>query len=130
MERFLSNILFSLILVFSMPLFSLAGEIEDANAVLVKTLELSEGETLTSRPMSIVEIEKKEMQEISKCKDCPQIPFGIDNADWEEFKDESNDGDVILYFLTNDTTGKNSYGREGYALIRGEKLVDILFKRE
>ena len=118
------------ILICFMPLFCQAGGIEDANAVLIKTLELSGGETLLSRPMSIAEIESKEMFEISKCKDCQQVPFGVDNSYWEEFKDGYADGDIILYFSTNDPTGKNPYGQEGYALIRGKSLVDIFFKKE
>jgi len=129
MKRFLLNLLFSLIVIFSMPLFCLAGEIEDANSALVETLELSDRETLTSRPMSIAEIEKSEMLDISKCKNCPQMPFGVDNRDWLELKDEYTDGDVILYFYTNNNISKNAYRREGYALIRDNEVIDILFKR-
>ena len=130
MKHLPSNLIFSLILALSIPLLCLADAIEDANAVLIKTLELSGGEILTSKPMSIVEIEKKEIFEISKCEDCPQIPFGVDNSYWEEFKNEYIDGDVILYFRTDDPTGKNPYRREGYVLIREKLLIDIFFKNE
>lgn len=118
------------VLVAPVHSFSFASEIDDAKTALIESIPTLSGEGAeVSGPMSIEEIEKKSTEEISECKDCPQVPFGFQNAKWEKFKSEYKDGDIILYFHTNRESWAGLYGREGYALVRGKEIIDSILTK-
>ena len=128
MNRFLFSISIVLVVLFSVQLTCIGTEPENAKAVLMQSMEpvLSGDGAIVSEPLSIQKIEKKELEEI-RGKDCPQVPFGFSNKKWEKFKSLYKDGDVILYFRTNNETWQKECGREGYAIIRGKVIIDTLF---
>lgn len=81
-----------------------------------------------STPMTIVEIERKQMEEIDRMtqvrSDIPRVPFGFANADWIIFKKKVRPGDKIVQYSTDERSFRNLAGEAGYALIRHNCLVD------
>lgn len=127
MKHFYSGFIFLIIFIISLHLFSFANEADDAKAVLVKSIPTLSGEgAVIYDPITIEEIEKRSLEEMSKCKNCPQVSFGFQNPKWEKFKSEYKAGDIILYFNTNNESWAGLYGREGYALVREEEIIDTI----
>jgi hypothetical protein len=54
----------------------------------------------------------------------PHVPFGFVSQKWIEFKSQMQAGDKIYYYSSSPESWKNLAGREGYALFRGEQLID------
>jgi len=79
-------------------------------------------------PLTIEEVEKESLDELSKSsrKDIPKVPFGFNNDNWNEFKSKYNDGDELYFFTSDEKSWSGLYGREGYALIRNEKVVLVI----
>ncbi|MDT8303447.1 MAG: hypothetical protein RQ760_18350 [Sedimentisphaerales bacterium] len=79
-------------------------------------------------PLTIEEVEKESLDElsISSRKDIPKVPFGFNNNRWNNFKSKYKDGDEIYYFSSDENSWDGLYGREGYALIRNEKVVLVI----
>ena len=124
MKRVHLSFMLSVIFIVAVCLFSLANEIDDAKAVLIKAMPSLSGEgAVVSGPMSIDDIEKESLQKMSESKNAPQVPFGRINNEWLKFKSQYKVGDVILYFHTD---SKSWSGSEGYALIRGKKIIDTI----
>jgi hypothetical protein len=80
-------------------------------------------------PLTVREIEQRSLREISQCSSCPQVPFGYANAAWKEFKSKVRRGDRIIYFVTDTASWRHLGGREGYALIRGARVVDSILTK-
>lgn len=118
---------FLFVLIASMHFSSFANEADDAKAALTKSIGSLSGEgAKIAGPMTTKEIEKESMKEISKCKRCPQVPFGFQNDKWEKFKSKYKSGDAIFYFHSDKNSWQGLYGREGYALIRGKEVIDVI----
>ena len=79
-------------------------------------------------PLTIEEVEKESLDKLSKSsrKDIPKVPFGFINNRWNDFKSKYKDGDEIYYFSSDEKSWNGLYGREGYALIRNEKVVLVI----
>ena len=75
-------------------------------------------------PYTIEEIEEKELDEIKKCNHCPQVPFGYSNNEWNDFKQKIKKNDQLLFFSSDNKSWSGLCGREGYAIIRDNKIVD------
>lgn len=117
------------IFITSIHSFSFASEAKNAKAVLIKSYSNLIGEgAVVSGPFSINDIEKENLKKIAECKQCPQVPFGFVNHSWVKFKSQYKAGDVILRFRTNNKSWTGLYGRDGYALIRGDKIIDTLIR--
>jgi hypothetical protein len=79
-------------------------------------------------PFTIEEVEKKSLDRLSKSsrQDIPKVPFGFNNDEWKKFKSNYKDGDEIFYLTSDEKSWRGLYGREGYALIRNEKVVLVI----
>lgn len=79
-------------------------------------------------PMTIEEVEKESLDKLSRSsrKDIPKVPFGFQNDRWDEFKSKYQDGDKIYYFISDRESWKGLYGREGYVLMRNEKIINVI----
>ncbi len=95
---------------------------EDCVRFAKAELEL-DTDAIVGGPMNIAAVEEKSLAEIAACSHCPQKPFGYLNAKWEEFKSEMRPGDCVVFFRSGRTSWNQLMGVEGYALMRGEKLV-------
>lgn len=131
MNRGLFIALIGFVFLFSFYNYCIAGALEDAKEALIKTGGAFSGVGAEiSGSQTILEIEKKSIEEMSKCKTCPQVPFGYSNKDWERFKAQYREGDIILYFNTNHETWSSLMGSEGYALIRAKEVIDRIIIKE
>jgi hypothetical protein len=87
-----------------------------------------------SRPMKISEIERIQMEGMSKMAqirpDLPKVPFAFGNAEWVAFKSRIRPGDKIVAYSTDSRSWKHLAGESGYALIRRgcfvEKFVTLM----
>ena len=130
MKRLFTSFVLLVVFTTLLNLCSFAEELENAKAVLIKNMPSLTGEgAVITGPISIEEIEKKSLEEISECQSCPQVPFGYDNDRWLDFKSHYELGDVILYFSTSNNSWEGLYGREGYALVRAEAVIDMIITK-
>ena len=101
--------------------------VEDARAALDEWSPKAFGPQATVQgPKRLETIEREELAEIAKCRDCPQKPFGYQYAEWEQFKRLIRDSDCVVFFRSNPASWKGLYGMEGYALIENRKVVRII----
>jgi len=77
-------------------------------------------------PLTIKAIEKKEMENIRKSPQAPQVPFGFQNQDWQQFKRKYSKGSEIYFFTSSPESWEGLYGRQGYALIRNNTVIEII----
>lgn len=93
-----------------------------------KSCETRRSDIALSAPLSIREIERKELKavkEMSKIRpDIPQLPFGFANPDWVIFKKKVRPRDRIVQYSTDERSFRNLAGEAGYALIRNNCVVD------
>jgi hypothetical protein len=68
-------------------------------------------------------IEQKQRARNAARSDCPQKPFAYMHTEWQKFKSQLRRGDCIVFFRSNPASWNVLAGVEGYALIRGKKLV-------
>lgn len=110
--------------------FSFAGEVDDVKAALARDNPTLSGEgAVITGPHSIEQIEKESLKRMAESKDAPQVPFGFDNARWLKFKALYKEGDIILFFTTNNQTWYDLAGREGYMLIRDKRVIRTYITR-
>ena len=67
-------------------------------------------------------IEAATLEEAKKAGACPQVPFGS-REDWIAFKTLIAAGDRVVYFRNNDERWRVQAGAEGYAIVRGGKVI-------
>jgi hypothetical protein len=83
-----------------------------------------------SEPLSVQEVEQRGLDDVRKSavddRNIPQVPFGFMNKEWVEMKSKIKPGDRLVAFNTPKEYWDNLAGMKGYALIRGEILVDVL----
>ncbi len=91
--------------------------------------DLGTGSVVEEAP-SIAEIERRELESIEDCSDCPQLPFGYSNERWERFKSLTLPGDCIIFFRTDDASWGAMRGLEGYALVRSSEIVSLIPTRQ
>ncbi len=100
---------------------------DDGRAVLAGYFPAVNGPgAVVEGPLSVEEIEKREMRNISKCDRCPQVPFGFINDSWIALKSKITAGDRIYFFRTNTASWMALMGRQGYALIRKNTTIDVI----
>lgn len=75
-------------------------------------------------PLSIQEIEKKELKWTSTEKKV-QLPFGNRHEYWLRFIENFSKGDCIFYFKSGEESWKGLYGREGYVIVRNNVPVEV-----
>jgi hypothetical protein len=93
---------------------------------LEKTLER---ELIVNETKGFSDIEGLSRMEISKSPDVPQVPFGYMNEKWQAFKMKYNKGDCLVHFTTSEAAWKRLAGLEGYAILRGKKVIDVFVVR-
>ena len=59
----------------------------------------------------------------------PHVPFGFANASWVEFKSQIEPGDKIYSFESSPESWRILAGREGYILVRNEKVIATMITR-
>jgi hypothetical protein len=84
-----------------------------------------EGATL-SDSLSIDEVESKESVLITKSGEEISVPFGRINSLWKDIKSEYKEGDCILFFTTSDSSWESLSGREGYVIVRDNKVINSI----
>jgi lipopolysaccharide biosynthesis glycosyltransferase len=47
------------------------------------------------------------------------------NEKWQTFKMKYNKGDCLVHFTTPEEAWKRLVGLEGYAILRGKRVVDV-----
>lgn len=101
--------------------------VEDARAALDAWSPKAFGPQATVQgPKRHETIEREALAEIARCRDCPQKPFGYQQAEWEQFKRLIREGDCVVFFRSNPASWNGLYGVEGYALIKNRKVVRII----
>ena len=82
------------------------------------------GDEAVIRPETSVDsIEADSLREIRACESCPQVPFGYQHDRWVALRDQVKDGDAIVYFRNSRHAWLSLAGAEGYALVRGDKII-------
>ena len=107
------------------PLSVVAGDCAaEAKRILVdKSPDLFGSGSVIKKAASIPELERQSLKEMSHCERCPQVPFGFSNGKWLDFKALIRKGDCLVYFRSGDLSWAGLYGREGYALFRGNAPI-------
>lgn len=81
-------------------------------------------------PLTISQIEQEALDAVRKMieagQDVPAVPFGRMNDKWVAFKEEYMPGDELYFFITDKRSWEMVAGREGYLLLRRNKIVQIL----
>jgi hypothetical protein len=82
---------------------------------------------VASAPLTIDEIERQEMAELSEWlkvrSDIPKVPFGFGNAEWLTFKSILQPGDKIVRYSTDRHSWQHLAGETGFALIRSACVI-------
>lgn len=78
-----------------------------------------------SEPLSLVEVEQASLEKMRRNPDAPQVPFGYINEDWNRFKEQFTDGDVLL-FVSMDAPPDVPHGYTGYVRMRDGCVQDFL----
>lgn len=88
--------------------------------------------TEVSRPLTIDEIERQEMAEVSEWikvrSDIPKVPFGFGNAEWVAFKSRVLPGDNLVGYSTDRHSWQHFASETGYALMRSGCLIETFVK--
>lgn len=58
--------------------------------------------------------------------DVVRVAFGNQAYEWEEFKDQIREGDLLYHFRSDDDAWQAQEGSEGYALIRRGEVVALI----
>jgi hypothetical protein len=84
-----------------------------------------------SEPLTVQEVERRAMADAKQSTrdDIPQVPFGFLNEQWKKMKAKVKPGDRLVAFDTPQEDWDNLGGMTGYALIRGDLLIDIIVTR-
>jgi hypothetical protein len=84
-------------------------------------------------PLSVAEVEQEMLMEVlcefgqyNDMRSIPRLPFAYANEVWQDFKAQVQDNDVIYFFTSDKASWHGLIGREGYALIRGGKVIRVL----
>lgn len=84
-------------------------------------------------PLSIAEVETEELIELlfdialyHDKRSIPRLPFAYMNDAWQAFTGQIRTGDLIYFFTSDKASWRGLFGREGYALIRDGKVVNVL----
>jgi hypothetical protein len=94
---------------------------------LLKLLEFLERAKPASKEYTIPELEALHLP-VDDGR-VPHVPFGFMNGRWEEFKLQWRDGDKIFEFSSPTEAWKHLEGREGYVLVRREKVIATIITR-
>jgi len=98
--------------------------VRDARAALdAQWLAAFGPEATVEGPKTVEEIEQEALFRIAECTHCPLRPFGYQYAEWEQFKRLVRPGDCVVFFRSNPASWEGHFGREGYALVRGGRIV-------
>lgn len=83
-----------------------------------------------SEPMTVEEIEKNKLAEITEYlnkpdarKDVPKLPFGFANGEWEEFKTRLKPRDEIREIMSPPESWQALAGWQGYVIVRKKHVV-------
>ncbi|MCU7843408.1 MAG: hypothetical protein KZQ93_06175 [Candidatus Thiodiazotropha sp. (ex Monitilora ramsayi)] len=88
--------------------------------------EFKAKEYILSGPEEIEDIENEHYEIVKKSNtSCPKLPFGCRQEDWEKFKSMVRENDEVVHFSSPPEHWAALYGRAGYAIIRGDKVVDV-----
>jgi hypothetical protein len=82
-------------------------------------------EVIVSNAKGFSELEEDSLKDISKRPEVPQVPFGYSHKEWLEFKQKYQQEDCLVYFITPEKAWKRLAGLEGYAIIRGNKVIAV-----
>ncbi len=94
--------------------------------VSISLSEFKAKEYILSGPEDIEKIESESYEIVEKSEtSCPKLPLGCRQEDWEKFKSKVKKGDEIFHFTSPPEHWAALYGRAGYAIIRGDKVVDV-----
>jgi hypothetical protein len=84
-------------------------------------------------PLSVAEVEQEMLMEVlcaiadyNDMRSIPRLPSSWMGEAWHDFKAEIRAGDLIYFFTSDKASWRALIGREGYALIRDGKVVDML----
>ena len=78
-----------------------------------------------SEPLSIAEAEKASLEKMREERpDWPQVPFGRGNEEWELFKGQFSEGDVLVY-VSMDAPPGLPHGYTGYVRLRAGCAQDF-----
>lgn len=80
--------------------------------------------TLTSGKPGIQEAEHENSYVPSYSKKPISIPFGTDNATWNDIKSKMLEGDEVWKFSSPPETWTNMCGRGGVCIVRNGHVVD------
>jgi hypothetical protein len=63
-----------------------------------------------------------------RVREFPELlkPFGFINALWENLKSKMQDGDELWEYKSGGESWENLAGREGIALVRDGKIIDLM----
>ena len=86
---------------------------------------------LFSEPKSAEEVKTAGMVLARKSNrdDLPALPFGFSNDCWQQMKRKIKPGDKLVFFRSPEEDWEQLRGMEGYALVRGRMLIDVLITK-
>lgn len=83
-----------------------------------------------SGPFSVDGVEAKELRQLEEVlqreghrKDVPQVPFGLANDDWQDFKSRVQAGDEIHYVHAPPVRWASLSGWGGYVLVKHGRII-------
>jgi len=128
--------IFSVVLAFLCCAQAKAGQSDQSNTQETLSELVNEGWHV-SPPLTVHAIETRE-QEKSKVfhkqhpnrNDVLVVPFGFQNEEWNRFKVAIKPGDEVRFVSAPTKDWQHLAGREGYILIRQERIMRFLVTRE
>jgi hypothetical protein len=96
---------------------------------LVPLQQLRERGYSISEPLSLAAIEQASLEQIAKSPHAPQVPFGLINAQWEEFKSKAKSTDVILRVRSPSDSWQSLAGWAGLVLVRDGIIIASITER-
>jgi hypothetical protein len=82
--------------------------------------------------VTVAQIERESVQQIRRLKlqvpglEVPEVPFGTENARWQEFRDTLFAGDEIWEFNSPPELWETGQGRTGFVALRGGLIVSSI----
>jgi hypothetical protein len=83
-------------------------------------------------PLSVAEVEQEqvidvlcEIAQYNDMRSIPRLPFAYGNEAWQDFKAQVQENDLIYFFTSDKASWRALIGREGYALIRGRRVIHV-----
>ena len=113
----------STLFIFSTSCISQNQDSKENKICIEKIKELYGSDTSLDGPLSITEVEKRNLVPIEKDGQKITVPFGFVNDKWLEIKAEMKKGDKIFEFSTGPDSWAHLAGRAGVIVLRGEFVV-------